>query len=141
MGVGVDDLLRDRGDRYSGSSTASTPALGSRDRHVSRRRARATTSPARWCAAPTWRSVTGSTPWAVFGVVGRLDPQKGFDLVAGAAERLVAAGGRLIVLGTGDHGLVSGLKALAKRLPDRIVASIASTATRRGGSTPGRMYS
>ena len=37
-------------------------------------------------------------------MVGRLDPQKGFDLLTGAAKRLVAAGGRLIVLGTGDHG-------------------------------------
>ena len=41
--------------------------------------------------------------------------------MAGAAERLVAASGRLVVLGTGDHGLVGDLKALAARLADRIV--------------------
>jgi starch synthase len=54
-------------------------------------------------------------------MVGRLDPQKGFDLVTGAAERLVAAGGRLIVLGTGAHGLVADLQALGALMPDRIV--------------------
>ena len=55
------------------------------------------------------------------GMVGRLDPQKGFDLLAAAADGLVASGARLIVLGTGDHGLVAGLQALAARRPERVV--------------------
>ena len=39
----------------------------------------------------------------LLGVVGRLDPQKGFDLVAAAAPALIELGARLIVLGTGDR--------------------------------------
>jgi starch synthase len=56
----------------------------------------------------------------LLGVIGRLDPQKGFDLVTEAAPDLVALGARLIVLGTGHPRLVAGLKKLAARHPDRI---------------------
>ena len=59
-------------------------------------------------------------PSAVLGVIGRLDPQKGFDLVAGAARRLVARGARLVVLGSGDATLLEGLRAEATRSPGRI---------------------
>src|SRR5207249_4583279 len=41
----------------------------------------------------------------LIGMVARLDPQKGFDLVLEAAPALVAAGARLAILGTGDPGL------------------------------------
>ena len=57
----------------------------------------------------------------LFGVVGRLDPQKGFDLVASAAQGLLDRGARLIVLGTGDARLIEGLRALAADHPDRLV--------------------
>ena len=59
-------------------------------------------------------------PAAVLGVIGRLDPQKGFDLVAGAARRLVAGGARLVVLGSGDARLLEGIRAEATRSPGRI---------------------
>ena len=53
----------------------------------------------------------------VFGMIGRLDPQKGFDLLAGAAPDLVEAGARIVVLGTGDPGLVEDLRTLAVEHP------------------------
>ncbi len=56
----------------------------------------------------------------MLGVIGRLDPQKGFDLVAGAARRLVASGARLVVLGSGDASLLAGIRAEAARAPGRI---------------------
>ena len=123
MGGGVDDLLRALGDRYSGivngidtelwdpATDTTLPATFSRDDLAGKAVCRSD------LAARHGLDPDGP----IFGMVGRLDPQKGFDLVTGAAERLVAAGGRLIVLGTGDHGLVGGLQALAARLPDRIV--------------------
>jgi starch synthase len=51
------------------------------------------------------------------GFVGRLTSQKGADVVAAAAERLVAAGVQLVVLGTGDAGEEAALAALGARLP------------------------
>ena len=56
----------------------------------------------------------------LLGVIGRLDPQKGFDLVTAAAPALVAQGARLIVLGTGNAELIAGLLELAEGAPDRI---------------------
>jgi starch synthase len=56
----------------------------------------------------------------LLGMIGRLDPQKGFDLVAGAAEGMVHAGANLIVLGTGRAELLAGLRSVAAANPGRI---------------------
>jgi starch synthase len=57
---------------------------------------------------------------AVLGMIGRLDPQKGFDLLAGAAKDLLVEGGRIVVLGTGDAKLMTELRTLAKKRPDAV---------------------
>jgi len=44
----------------------------------------------------------------VFGVVSRLSEQKGLDLLLSALPRLVAYGGQLALLGSGEHGLEQG---------------------------------
>ena len=56
----------------------------------------------------------------VLGMIGRLDPQKGFDLLAGAAPELIADGARVIVLGTGDPKLVGDLNVLALKHPKAV---------------------
>jgi starch synthase len=56
----------------------------------------------------------------ILGVIGRLDPQKGFDLVAGAAPALLARGARIVALGSGDHALVAGMRAVAADHPGRV---------------------
>jgi starch synthase len=56
----------------------------------------------------------------VLGMIGRLDPQKGFDLLAGAASELVAEGARLVVLGDGDPKLVGDLRLLAVKHPKSV---------------------
>lgn len=56
----------------------------------------------------------------LLGLIGRLDPQKGFDLVTAAGPALMAEGARLVVLGTGHEDLVSGLRALSAAYPARI---------------------
>jgi starch synthase len=56
----------------------------------------------------------------LLGMIGRLDPQKGFDLLAAAAPELVRRGARLAVLGTGDARLVSELSELAAGNPTRV---------------------
>ncbi|MCU0477250.1 MAG: glycogen synthase [Chloroflexi bacterium] len=59
-------------------------------------------------------------PAPILGVIGRLDPQKGFDLVAGAASALASDGARVVALGSGDAGLVAGMRAAAVANPGRI---------------------
>ncbi|HWB49359.1 MAG TPA: glycogen synthase GlgA [Stellaceae bacterium] len=48
----------------------------------------------------------GAAP--LFGVVSRLTPQKGLDLLLGALPDLAAAGGQLALLGSGDRDLETG---------------------------------
>jgi starch synthase len=61
-----------------------------------------------------------SDPSPIVGAVGRLDPQKGFDLVADAGPTLVAAGVRIVVVASGDPSIAGGLRKLAAVRPDRV---------------------
>jgi starch synthase len=56
----------------------------------------------------------------VVGMVGRLDPQKGFDLAAAAAPRLLEDGIRLVVQGSGDPAIALPLAELAAAWPSRV---------------------
>lgn len=60
----------------------------------------------------------------LFGVVARLAWQKGIDLVADVADRLVGAGAQLAILGTGEPALESRLSELARRHPGKIAVTL-----------------
>ena len=53
-------------------------------------------------------------------MIGRLDPQKGFDLLADAAPRLLDRGVRLVVQGSGHPELADPFRAIAQAAPDRV---------------------
>jgi starch synthase len=53
-------------------------------------------------------------------MVGRLDPQKGFDLLAGAAPALLERGARLVVLGAGHASLANPFRAIAEASPGKV---------------------
>jgi starch synthase len=57
---------------------------------------------------------------ALLGMIGRLDPQKGFDLLASAAPRLLEAGARLVVQGSGDPHIADQLRRLAEAQPTKV---------------------
>ncbi len=56
----------------------------------------------------------------VLGAIGRLDPQKGFDLLAAAAGDLLDGGARLAVQAAGDRAIAEPLRVLAAARPDRV---------------------
>lgn len=56
----------------------------------------------------------------LFCVVSRLTWQKGIDLVIEAADEIVAAGGQLVVLGSGDPVLEAGMRDAAARHPGKV---------------------
>ncbi len=61
-----------------------------------------------------------SDPAPVLAMIGRLDPQKGFDLLSEAAPRLLGLGFRLAVLGSGTADHVGPLRRLAAERGDRV---------------------
>jgi starch synthase len=56
----------------------------------------------------------------LFGMVSRLVPQKGFDIVAGAASDIVRQGGQIVILGLGEPETEQMLNSLARRHRDHI---------------------
>jgi starch synthase len=60
----------------------------------------------------------------LLGTVCRFTQQKGVDLIAGAAEDLVAIGAQLCVLGKGERDLEAALVAAAARHPQRIAVTV-----------------
>jgi starch synthase len=59
-------------------------------------------------------------PGPMFSVVSRLTRQKGLDMLVELIDPLVAAGGKLIVLGSGDQDLEDGFAGAAMRHPGKV---------------------
>lgn len=127
-GMGLDGLLRGRGDAVSGilngideriwnpatdallaaTFTATTAAR----RAANRAAVQAQLGLAAEAAAP------------LFAVISRLTWQKGMDLLPAAIPALLAAGGQLAVLGNGDAPLEAALRAATAAHPGRVGCSI-----------------
>jgi starch synthase len=60
----------------------------------------------------------------MLGIVTRLVPQKGIDLLAGTIERVVAGGIQLVVLGTGDERYEKACLEWAARWPGQVCSWI-----------------
>ncbi|WP_026869086.1 glycogen synthase GlgA [Inquilinus limosus] len=60
----------------------------------------------------------------LFAMVSRLTGQKGCDLLLHAIPALVAGGGRLALLGSGDAELEAGFRAAATEYPDHVAVRI-----------------
>jgi starch synthase len=56
----------------------------------------------------------------LFGVISRLTSQKGLDLLALCLPGLVARGGQLALLGTGEPQLEQGFRTMAEAYPDNV---------------------
>lgn len=115
LGAGVDDALRVLGDRYVGIINGIDTELWnpSTDPEIRARYSASDLAGKAACRAALCEELGLDPDGAVLAMVSRLDPQKGFDLLAAAAPDLVALGARLCVLGTGDARLIEGLQALA----------------------------
>jgi starch synthase len=60
----------------------------------------------------------------LFSAVTRVTWQKGMDMLAEVADEIFYRGGRLIVLGQGDHAIEDALKATAARFPGKMAVSV-----------------
>jgi starch synthase len=124
LGFGLDATLRARGDRYLGILNGLDTAVWdpATDDDLAATYSAADLTGKAVCRADLLERLgfdpTDASP--VLGMIGRLDPQKGFDLLADAAPRLLAAGARLAVQGSGDPAIASAFRSLAAERPDRV---------------------
>lgn len=58
----------------------------------------------------------------VFGIVSRLDPQKGFDILEGAMGRILALDAAIVMLGTGTRELTDVMEHFNRRYRERFRA-------------------
>jgi starch synthase len=124
FGMGLDAALRAKGDRFFGilngldtkvwdpATDADIAATYSRDDRAGKAR----------CRADLLSKIgfDSDDDGAVIGMIGRLDPQKGFDLLADAAPTLLERGARLVVQGSGHPSLADPFRAIAAAAPDRV---------------------
>lgn len=129
FGAGLDGLLRSRASVLSGILNGIDRAQWdpSRDKAIAapfgpgtlRRRSRNKAA----LQAKMGLLPDASTP--LFGVVGRLTEQKGVDVLLDALPVLLAGGGQLAVLGTGDRAIQQRFTAAAAEYPGRVAAMLA----------------
>jgi len=117
LGMGLDDVLRAKGDRFLGilngldtelwdpATDAALPATYSRADRAGKQRCRA--------GLLETLGMDLADPRPVLGMIGRLDRQKGFDILAAAAPTLLRRGFRLIVQGVGTAEHLGPLRKLA----------------------------
>jgi starch synthase len=124
FGMGLDRLLRSRGDRFIGilnglDTTVWDPAT---DLDLAAVYSRDDRSGQAVCRADllTRLGFDAADDGPVIGMIGRLDPQKGFDLLAAAAPALLERGARLIVQGSGHPSLADPFRALTAGSPGRV---------------------
>jgi starch synthase len=123
-GMGLDGMFRAMGDRFLGILNGIDPETWdpATDPTLATAYSAADPSGKGACRADLLARL-GFDPadhGPLLGMIGRLDWQKGFDLLAGAAPGLVDAGARIVVLGAGDGDLAEPFRALAGSRPGRV---------------------
>ncbi|MBB3588171.1 glycogen synthase GlgA [Sphingomonas sp. BK481] len=123
FGMGLEGLINVRADRLTGIVNGIDPAvwnpaidaaLPSRytARTLTRRRIN------KRAVETLYGLDTGDGP--IFTVISRLTWQKGMDVLVAAIDELIALGGRLALLGSGDSALEHAFLAAAERHPGRV---------------------
>ncbi len=116
-GMGLDGNLRAKGDRFFGILNGLDTNLWdpATDEALPARYSRENRSGKAACRSGLLEELglDAADPRPVLAMIGRLDRQKGFDLLASATPALLGRGLRLAVLGTGNPEVVEPLRALA----------------------------
>jgi starch synthase len=124
FGMGLEGALRARGDRFIGilngldtdlwdpATDEDIPAPYSREDRMGKAKCRADLL--------TRIGFDPADTGPVVGLIGRLDPQKGFDLLAAATPAIIELGGRVVVLGSGQPSLADPFRKLATARPRQV---------------------
>ena len=123
-GSGLDGLLRDRQADLRGIVNGIDPEIWSpAHERVIESNYDAATVIAGKAACKAWLQRAAGLPERpevpLLAQIGRLDPQKGWDLLALVAENLLERNIQLVVLGMGDRKYHALLENLVRRFPDK----------------------
>ena len=128
QGCGFDGLLRTRAGTLSGILNAVDDAVWNpaTDAHLPHAYHAHDMAGKALCKAVLQQELglTVQSDAPLFGVVSRLTDQKGLHLVLGVLDALLARGGQLVLLGTGDAYLESLFKARAIQFPQAVSVRI-----------------
>jgi starch synthase len=124
FGMGLDEALRDLGDRFFGILNGIDPTVWdpAADPALAAPYARGNLAGKAACRADLLGRV-GFDPdddGLVLGMIGRMDPQKGFDLLFDAMDDLLEDGTRVVVQGSGHALLADPFRELAAASPGRV---------------------
>lgn len=128
QGCGLDGLLRARSAVLSGILNAVDEAVWNpaTDKQIPRKYTATDNAGKARCKAALQQemglAITSRAP--LFGVVSRLTEQKGLHLVIAAIDELIASGGQLVVLGSGEGGLEFALREQAGRHPQSVAVRL-----------------
>lgn len=128
LGMGMEGLLASRRDRLTGILNGIDMAdwNPSSDLHLPCAYSAKAPSGKKRCKLALQQDlnleVSNDPP--LFGVISRLTYQKGIDWIVAIADRLVMAGGQLVILGKGEAALEQACLTLAARHPGRIATVI-----------------
>ncbi len=128
LGMGMEGLLASRRDRLTGILNGIDMAdwNPSSDLHLPCEYSSRALAGKRRCKLALQQDlnleIQPDTP--LFGVISRLTYQKGIDWVAAIADRLVAAGAQLVILGKGEAHLEQSCHDIAARHPGRVASII-----------------
>lgn len=122
-GMGLHELLAARGDDLVGIRNGIDTAVWdpARDRHVAATFDATDPSGKAACRDALLAECGWPSDEPVIGMVTRLTPQKGVDLVLDALRFLPTLPARLAVLGAGDRATADALRAAATAMPDRVM--------------------
>jgi starch synthase len=124
FGMGLDATLRGLGDRFFGILNGIDPDVWdpATDPALATPFSRADTAGKAGCRRDLLgrNGMDPDDDGVVLGMIGRMDPQKGFDLLADGVADLLADGTRVIVQGSGHASLADPFRALAAANPGRV---------------------
>jgi starch synthase len=124
QGFGLEGVLKERRNDLYGILNGIDPEEWNPaiDPHIAARYSAADLSGKAVCKQDLQRRFRLPTREGVplLGVISRLVPQKGLDLLQGVLDELLALDVQLVVLGSGDKALESGFVEVAARHPSRV---------------------